>query len=304
MERVPIFQSHESFKNPELERLSKSLMSLDYARMYNGKPLVGRDTGDEHPDPKDPVHNRISPEQFQNQYASLLRETGHNISLEKKFSEEFTSQTEILLTLDDHKQLQQWVESFQLPLTNAKDREALAILLQESLATFFSSVPGTGRDEYFYDMIPAIRPLAEITKQCAGEVYKDGDKLATTAYQIHELIRPLDQGYLNEYIEARELHFFDLEYVADWCKHLSLEEYRNRLESMYTFIVNLQKKQPLFADTLSLNMIRALEKVKDLGNASFPTYPDSFRRSSAEYATSLGKILVPQESFTLDQNNF
>ncbi|MCF7831508.1 MAG: hypothetical protein K9M36_01315 [Candidatus Pacebacteria bacterium] len=304
MERTPVFQSREAFQSPELENIANCLDALDRARMYTPDASSGRDMGDEHPDPKDPLHNQISPEKFQIAYAPTLRNAGFGVSLESSFSDENTYQKELLLTLEDTDQLKSFLENTKLPLVGEKDRRAFADLVRESLATLFSSLPGTGREEYFYDMVRNIRPLAEIAKECAGDVYKEGDALAITAYQVNELLKPLKEGYLNEYVRARELHFFDLDNVTNWCRNLSLDEYSNRLEEMYAFIVDQKSNHPLFADQLALQLSQSLAKVAELGNSYFPMYPDSFRRRSKEFAQSLSMVMLPQESFASNQGDF
>jgi|GEM_PF-6772348 len=304
MERNPIFQSPESFPFSKLEKVAHCLNALDRARMYTVDTYSGRDMGDEHPDPKDPMYNRISPNQFQKQYASLLKDVGFGVSLETTFSDKDSFQKELLLTLDNIDQLKLFLEDNTFPLTIEKDRRALAHLVQESLATLFSSLPGTGREEYFYDMIRNIRPLADILKDCAGDVYKEGDALAVTAYQVNELLQPMDRGYLNEYVKARELHFFDLDHVANWCSYLSFDEYTKRLEDMYTFIADQKSAQPLFADQLALSLSKSLSGIAELGNNHFPVYPDAFRRFSSEFIKSLQSMIVPKESFASNQGDF
>lgn len=304
MERTPVFQSREAFQSPELENIANCLDALDRARMYTPDASSGRDMGDEHPDPKDPLHNQISPEKFQIAYAPALRNAGFGVSLESTFSDENTYQKELLLTLEDADQLRSFLEDTKLPLIGEKDRRAFADLVRESMATFYSSLPGTGREEYFYDMVRNIRPLAEIIKECAGDVYKEGDALAVTAYQVNELLKPLKEGYLNEYVRARELHFFDLDNVTNWCRNLSFDEYSNRLEEMYAFIVDQKSAHPLFADQLALQLSQSLAKVVELGNNHFPMYPDSFRRRSSEFIKSLNMVMLPQESFSSNQGDF
>ncbi len=304
MEQAPVFQSREGFQSPELENIAKCLDALDHARMYTPDVSSGRDLGDEQPDPKDPLHNQISPEKFQITYAATLRNAGFGVSLESTFSDDHTYQKELLLTLEDVDQLKSFLENIKLPLVGEKDRRAFADLVRESMATLFSSLPGTGREEYFYDMIRNIRPLAEFIKECAGDVYKEGDALAVTAYQVNELLKPLKEGYLNEYVRARELHFLDLDNVTNWCRNLSFDEYSNRLEEMYAFIVDQKSNQPLFADQLALQLSQSLAKVAELGNSHFPMYPDAFRRRSSEFVKSLNLVMLPQESFTSNQGNF
>ncbi len=304
MERNPklIFQSREKFQSPELKEIAGCLDALHLARMYTKDAFSGRDMGDEHPDKKDPAHNRISPEEFQIKYAPVLKNAGFEIALESTVSDKNSSK--LSLILENAGQLKSFVETNKLPLTASKDRKALASLIQESLTTFFSSLPGTGREEYFFDMVRNMRPLAEIMKECAGDVYKEGDTLAMAAYQVNELLTPLKEGYLNEYVHARELHFLDLENITDWCRLLSLDEYSNRLEDMYAFIADQKSKHPLFSDQLAFKLSQSLAKVVELGNNHFPTYPESFRELSSEFIKSLEKMMLPKESFSSDQATF